>query len=91
VVSTATFTLAVVAVEFVIGHLISHFDLFVQTLLCKLYAMAYAIGKPCLDVMDQVCAEERPVNYIHEGGRVLYIHPDECVDRGAGEPVSGPA
>ncbi|MFA1701455.1 ferredoxin [Mycobacterium intracellulare] len=49
--------------------------------------MAYVIGKPCVDVMDRACVEECPVDCIYEGGRALYIHPDECVDCGACEPV----
>ena len=28
-----------------------------------------------------------PVDCIYEGDRMLYIHPDECVDCGACEPV----
>jgi len=31
--------------------------------------------------------EECPVDCIYEGPRMLYIHPDECVDCGACEPV----
>ena len=31
--------------------------------------------------------EECPVDCIYEGGRQLYIHPDECIDCGACEPV----
>jgi NAD-dependent dihydropyrimidine dehydrogenase PreA subunit len=49
--------------------------------------MAYVIGEPCIDVMDRACVEECPVDCIYEGGRTLYIHPDECVDCGACEPV----
>lgn len=49
--------------------------------------MTYAIGKPCVDVMDRACVDECPVDCIYEGGRALYIHPDECVDCGACEPV----
>ena len=30
---------------------------------------------------------EGPVDCIYEGERSLYIHPDECVDCGACEPV----
>ncbi len=56
-------------------------------MLCKLYRMTYVIGKPCIDVMDRACVEECPVDCIYEGGRALYIHPDECVDCGACEPV----
>jgi NAD-dependent dihydropyrimidine dehydrogenase PreA subunit len=49
--------------------------------------MAYVIGEPCVDVKDRACVEECPVDCIYEGGRSLYIHPDECVDCGACEPV----
>lgn len=49
--------------------------------------MTYVISLPCVDVMDRACVEECPVDCIYEGGRSLYIHPDECVDCGACEPV----
>ncbi|MCF8609636.1 ferredoxin family protein [Gordonia sp. HY285] len=49
--------------------------------------MTYVIALPCVDVMDRACVEECPVDCIYEGGRSLYIHPDECVDCGACEPV----
>jgi NAD-dependent dihydropyrimidine dehydrogenase PreA subunit len=50
-------------------------------------AVTYVIGEPCIDVMDRACVQECPVDCIYEGGRSLYIHPDECVDCGACEPV----
>lgn len=49
--------------------------------------MAYVIAQPCVDVMDRSCVDECPVDCIYEGGRSLYIQPDECVDCGACEPV----
>lgn len=49
--------------------------------------MTYTIAQPCVDVMDRACVEECPVDCIYEGKRSLYIHPDECVDCGACEPV----
>jgi NAD-dependent dihydropyrimidine dehydrogenase PreA subunit len=49
--------------------------------------MTYVIGEPCIDVKDRACVDECPVDCIYEGGRSLYIHPDECVDCGACEPV----
>ena len=49
--------------------------------------MTYVIAQPCVDVKDRACVEECPVDCIYEGGRALYIHPDECVDCGACEPV----
>ncbi|MFV0451403.1 MAG: ferredoxin [Propioniciclava sp.] len=49
--------------------------------------MTYVITQPCVDVKDLACVEECPVDCIYEGNRMLYIHPDECVDCGACEPV----
>jgi len=49
--------------------------------------MTYVIGRPCVDVKDRACVDECPVDCIYEGARMLYIHPDECVDCGACEPV----
>ena len=49
--------------------------------------MTYVIAQPCVDVLDKACIEECPVDCIYEGERMLYIHPDECVDCGACEPV----
>jgi NAD-dependent dihydropyrimidine dehydrogenase PreA subunit len=49
--------------------------------------MTYVIGKACVDVMDRACIDECPVDCIYEGARARYIHPDECVDCGACEPV----
>ncbi len=49
--------------------------------------MAYVIAEPCVDVMDRACVDECPVDCIYVGQRSLYIHPDECVDCGACEPV----
>ncbi|MEU6130189.1 ferredoxin [Saccharopolyspora sp. NPDC047091] len=49
--------------------------------------MTYVITEPCVDVLDRSCVDECPVDCIYEGGRMLYIHPDECIDCGACEPV----
>ena len=49
--------------------------------------MTYVIALPCVDLLDKTCIQECPVDCIYEGERMLYIHPDECVDRGACEPV----
>lgn len=49
--------------------------------------MVYVIGLPCVDVKDLACVDECPVDCIYVGGRSLYIHPEECVDCGACEPV----
>jgi NAD-dependent dihydropyrimidine dehydrogenase PreA subunit len=49
--------------------------------------MTYVITEPCIDVMDRSCIDECPVDCIYEGARMLYIHPDECIDCAACEPV----
>ena len=49
--------------------------------------VTYIIAEPCVDVKDKSCIEECPVDCIYEGNRMLYIHPDACVDCGACEPV----
>jgi NAD-dependent dihydropyrimidine dehydrogenase PreA subunit len=49
--------------------------------------VTYVIAEPCVDVLDRACVDECPVDCIYEGERMLYIHPDECVDCGACEPV----
>src|SRR4051794_38232521 len=49
--------------------------------------VTYVIAQPCVDLKDRACVEECPVDCIYEGKRMLYIHPDECVDCGACEPV----
>jgi NAD-dependent dihydropyrimidine dehydrogenase PreA subunit len=49
--------------------------------------LTYVIALPCVDLKDKTCIEECPVDCIYEGDRMLYIHPDECVDCGACEPV----
>jgi NAD-dependent dihydropyrimidine dehydrogenase PreA subunit len=51
--------------------------------------MAYVITEPCVDVKDKSCVNVCPVDCIYEDSesdRVLYIHPDECIDCGACEP-----
>lgn len=58
-----------------------------QELLGRLGFVTYVIAQPCVDVKDKACVEECPVDCIYEGERSLYIHPDECVDCGACEPV----
>lgn len=49
--------------------------------------MTYVITDGCIDLKDRACVDECPVDCIYEGPRMLYIHPEECVDCGACEPV----
>jgi NAD-dependent dihydropyrimidine dehydrogenase PreA subunit len=53
--------------------------------------MTYVVTSACIDIKDKSCMQECPVDCIYEGGRMLYIHPDECIECGACEaacPVS---
>lgn len=49
--------------------------------------MPYVIASACIDVNDKACVDECPVDCIYEGERKSYIHPKECIDCGACEPV----
>ena len=52
--------------------------------------MTYVITEPCIDILDKSCVDVCPVDciYFDEGeDRQLYIHPEECIDCGACEPV----
>jgi NAD-dependent dihydropyrimidine dehydrogenase PreA subunit len=44
--------------------------------------MPHVITGACIDVKDGACVKCCPVDCIYEGGRTLYIHPDECIDCG---------
>jgi NAD-dependent dihydropyrimidine dehydrogenase PreA subunit len=49
--------------------------------------VTYVITEACVDVKDKTCVGECPVDCIYEADRMLYIHPDECIDCGACEVV----
>ncbi|KAA1025245.1 4Fe-4S dicluster domain-containing protein [Pseudonocardia sp. EV170527-09] len=49
--------------------------------------MAYVVTEACIDVQDRACMEECPVDCIYPGERMMYIHPDECVDCGKCMPA----
>src|SRR4029434_11304176 len=49
--------------------------------------MAHVSAAPCIGVKDKACVEVCPVDCIYEGPNQLFIHPDECIDCGACEPV----
>lgn len=44
--------------------------------------MTYVITETCIDVKDGACVPVCPVDCIYEGGRMLYIHPEECINCG---------
>jgi NAD-dependent dihydropyrimidine dehydrogenase PreA subunit len=44
--------------------------------------VTYVIVSPCIDVKDGACQDVCPVECIYEGGRMMYIHPEECINCG---------
>lgn len=49
--------------------------------------MAFVIAEPCIGVKDRACVEACPVDCIYDDEDQLFIHPSECIDCGACEPV----
>lgn len=49
--------------------------------------MTYVITARCIDVKDLSCLASCPVDCIYQGGRTVYIHPDECINCGLCETV----
>src|ERR1041384_4591592 len=45
--------------------------------------MAFIIAEPCFTTKDKACVPACPVDCIYEGPKMLYIHPEECIDCGA--------
>jgi len=46
--------------------------------------MPHVICEPCTGVKDQSCVDVCPVECIYEADDQFYIHPEECIDCGAG-------
>ena len=44
--------------------------------------MTYVITSTCIDVKDGIGQKVCPVECIYEGGRMMYIQPDECINCG---------
>ncbi|MBI1779175.1 MAG: 4Fe-4S binding protein [Proteobacteria bacterium] len=44
--------------------------------------MTYVVASACIDVKDGACQDVCPVDCIYEGGRMMYIQPDECINCG---------
>lgn len=49
--------------------------------------MSYVVTEPCIKCKYTDCVEVCPVNCFYEGANFIVIHPDECIDCGACEPV----
>ena len=47
----------------------------------------YIVTGACIDVLDRSCIKVCPVDCIYEGGRMMYVNVDECVNCGACEPA----
>ncbi|MHB8419772.1 MAG: ferredoxin FdxA [Myxococcales bacterium] len=49
--------------------------------------MAYVVAEPCVVCKFTDCVEVCPVDCFYEGANFIVIHPDECIDCAACEPV----
>ena len=49
--------------------------------------MTYIVCEPCIGTKDRACVEVCPFECFYEGTDQLYIHPEECIDCAACEPV----
>ncbi len=54
--------------------------LFDTSPLPRSFLMAHVVAEPCCDCKHTDCVVVCPVECFHEGPRMLYIHPDECID-----------
>jgi ferredoxin len=42
--------------------------------------MTHVVAEPCVDCKYTDCVVVCPVECFYEGERMLYIHPEECID-----------
>ena len=49
--------------------------------------MGFVVAEPCINCKYTDCVAVCPVDCFYEGANFLVIHPDECIDCGACEPV----
>ena len=49
--------------------------------------MPYVVTEACMGVLDGSCTKVCPVDCIYEGGSMMYINVNECIDCGACEPA----
>jgi NAD-dependent dihydropyrimidine dehydrogenase PreA subunit len=49
--------------------------------------MTFVVTQACVDIQDRSCIQVCPADCIYEGGRMMYINPDQCIDCGACEEV----
>jgi ferredoxin len=48
--------------------------------------MAFVVTQPCFGCKYTDCVVVCPCDCFHEGEKMLYIRPDDCIDCGACEP-----
>ena len=48
--------------------------------------MTHIVAEPCFNCKYTDCVVVCPVECFYEGEKILYIHPDECINCGACEP-----
>jgi ferredoxin len=48
--------------------------------------MTHVVAEPCFACKYTDCVVVCPVECFYEGDKMVYIHPDECIDCGACEP-----
>ena len=48
--------------------------------------MAHVVCEPCFACKYTDCVVVCPVECFYEGDKIVYIHPDECIDCGVCEP-----
>lgn len=49
--------------------------------------MTYVIMSPCVGIKDGSCVNVCPVDCIHEGDKMFYIDPEECIACGLCETI----
>ena len=49
--------------------------------------MTYLVNDDCINCKHMDCVEVCPVDCFYEGENMLVIHPDECIDCAACEPI----
>lgn len=49
--------------------------------------MTFVVTQACVDTQDKSCVQVCPADCIYEGGRMMYINADQCIDCGACEEV----
>ncbi len=48
--------------------------------------MPYVVTSACIGSKDESCIEVCPVDCIYDIGKMVAVHPDECIDCGACQP-----